>query len=485
MPVRATSLHATKLPLVRRFSLPQIVHRHCTPPDVSMASITDSHRKFFKGAEAVVKKKIQELKNRRRCLTCWHPKHLFCICNHTPALKYKLANVKFIIYMHYLEYANAGDDAKLLMCCSPERTKLYLHGVERDDANMKKEIQAFKSTSLDHNEGVVLLFPGPNSITIDSFLEQRARKTNRVMHHKGTEISCKVGSPPPLLVIVMDATWRRARRMANHFRKYIDPNVPHIQLRPTTASIYARTQSQNGRICTIEALALLLKEYGEDEDICDKLIGYVQLNNRALTCEFKNRDQILWEYGNNLSDGNGGHPAWYFGRTLIQEQSSADNSGEVNRNAANAKPKEIVKKTYNIIDAARLGMVEQVKQILINAKGLVNFTNQYGWAAIHKACFKGHLAIVKELIQSGANVNLKTNDGNTPILLAAWKGKSSVVQYLLENNADSTAKNSKGQTARSVSMQKRHKLCIQALDRFSSNKNKALPMKRKQDALSE
>ena len=80
--------------------------------------------------------------------------------------------------MHYLEYANAGDDAKLLMCCSPERTKLYLHGVERDDANMKKEIQAFKSTSLDHNEGVVLLFPGPNSITIDSFLEQRARKTN-------------------------------------------------------------------------------------------------------------------------------------------------------------------------------------------------------------------------------------------------------------------------------------------------------------------
>ena len=27
---------------------------------------------------------------------------------------------------------------------------------------------------------------------------------------------------PPLLVIVMDATWRRARRMANHFRKYIN-----------------------------------------------------------------------------------------------------------------------------------------------------------------------------------------------------------------------------------------------------------------------
>ena len=76
----AASLHATKLPLIRRFSVLQKVCRHCTVPALSMASITDSHRKFFKGAEAVVKKKIQELKNRRRCLTCWHPKHLFCIC---------------------------------------------------------------------------------------------------------------------------------------------------------------------------------------------------------------------------------------------------------------------------------------------------------------------------------------------------------------------------------------------------------------------
>ena len=214
--------------------------------------------------------------------------------------------------------------------------------------------------------------------------------------------------------------------------------MPHIQLRPTTASIYARTQSQNGRICTIEALALMLKEYGEDEDICDKLISYVQLNNRALTCEFKNRDQILWEYGNNLSDGNGGHPAWYFGRTLIQEQSSADNSSEANRNAANAKP--VVKKTYNIIDAARLGMLEQVKQILINAKGLVNSTNQYGWAAIHKACFKGHLAVVRELDTERSECESKDKRWKLTYFACCVKGKSSVVQYLLENNADFTAK---------------------------------------------
>ena len=73
-----------------------------------MASITtsmpDTHKRFYLGAENVVQKKKEELQRRKRCLTCWHPKHLYCICKHTPTLNYKLKNIKFIIYMHYLEY---------------------------------------------------------------------------------------------------------------------------------------------------------------------------------------------------------------------------------------------------------------------------------------------------------------------------------------------------------------------------------------------
>lgn len=36
------------------------------------------------------------------------------------------------------------------------------------------------------------------------------------------------------------------------------------------------------RICSVEAIALLLKECGEDEGNCDRLVEYVQLNNAAL-----------------------------------------------------------------------------------------------------------------------------------------------------------------------------------------------------------
>ena len=485
-----------------------------------MASITtsmpDTHKRFYLGAENVVQKKKEELQRRKRCLTCWHPKHLYCICKHTPTLNYKLKNIKFIIYMHYLEYANAGDDAKLLMCCSPERTNMYLHGVEKDDINMKIEIETFKKKSLSHKHGVVLLFPGPNSITIDTFLEQREKKVMMKRQNNNQSSGTVLNMPqereikPPLLVIVMDATWRRARRMANHFRKYIDADVPHIQLRPTTASIYARTQSQDGRICTIEALALLLKEYGEDENVCNALIDYVQLNNRALKCEFKNTNQILWQYDNNLSQGSGGHPAWYFGRVLVQEraaniQTIIEQDGNGNNKMKTIQSSPI--QAENIIDAARLGLIEDVKRLLLkninnknnnnkdNNNTIVNTMNKYKWTALHKACFKGHLNIVEILVQHNANINLKTSDGNTALMLASWKGKSKVVKYLLEKNADYTLKNDKGQTAKMVAIKKRHNLCIQLIDQhMAANQaktnttntifnTKIIPTKRKQEEI--
>merc|ERR1712224_894020 len=58
--------------------------------------------------------------------------------------------------------------------------------------------------------------------------------------------------------------------------------LPHVKLSPETLSVYARTQTQPDRICTIEALALFLQECGEGTDTCDSLISYLQINNAAL-----------------------------------------------------------------------------------------------------------------------------------------------------------------------------------------------------------
>eukprot|EP01097_Dermamoeba_algensis_P008975 TRINITY_DN6189_c0_g1_i1.p1 TRINITY_DN6189_c0_g1~~TRINITY_DN6189_c0_g1_i1.p1 ORF type:complete len:126 (+),score=28.25 TRINITY_DN6189_c0_g1_i1:529-906(+) len=79
--------------------------------------------------------------------------------------------------------------------------------------------------------------------------------------------------------------------MRKFFEQNISPHVKHVKLEPQSISfwmdrgnksIYARSQSQADRICTIEALALLLRECGEREQTCDSLISYVALNNAAL-----------------------------------------------------------------------------------------------------------------------------------------------------------------------------------------------------------
>jgi|EP00945_MAST-04E_sp_MAST-4E-sp1_P001003 DTW domain-containing protein YfiP len=399
------------------------------------------HKRFYREAEGVVGRKIKELEDRQRCRTCWHPKHLYCICSHVKKLDYS-KNVEFIVYMHYLEFANAGDDAKLLMCCSPERTKLYLYGVEQDDVKMRNHINAFRARGHAEHFGVVLLFPGPKAITIDTFLEDRSRSLTLLASQEvpAENVTSALGavrdaSSLPLLVIVMDATWRRARRMANHFRRHISPSVPHIQLRPTTASVYARTQSENGRICTIEALALLLQEYGESRAVCDKLISYVVLNNKALKCEFINESQILWE-------PKGAHPAWYYGRRLNAE-------GDV---------------TSNILDAARNGEEDAVRALLDSGVD-PETKNKHGWTALHKAALKGHLSIVQLLCENGAtNLNLQTSDGTTPLMCACWKNKVDVLRYLLARNCDCMIRNHKGKTAREVGLGKNHKACVDIIE---------------------
>lgn len=85
--------------------------------------------------------------------------------------------------------------------------------------------------------------------------------------------------------------------------------------------------------------------------------------------------------------------------------------------------------------AARKGDVEAVKSFL--AKGVdVNSKTEYGATALSYASDKGHVAVVRLLLESGADANARdTFYGATPITWASMKGHAEIVGLLLDKGA--------------------------------------------------
>ncbi|KAJ8607015.1 hypothetical protein CTAYLR_006249 [Chrysophaeum taylorii] len=209
----------------------------------------------------------------RRCVRCWHPA---CICSNLRPLPIA-SEVRVFVLCHWREFGNAGDDAKLL-CAADDRSELFVYGRRGDCERLVEALEPF--------EHAVLLFPDAKALSVAEASGSRKR---------------------PLAVVVVDAPWTLARKMAKRLDALRE--IPHVKLDTDLVSAYARAQSQPGRVCTLEAIGLFLSAVGETQalDACRHL---VHLNNTALK----------GVPSSELYDVRGdhkGHPAWYFGETLL------------------------------------------------------------------------------------------------------------------------------------------------------------------------
>jgi hypothetical protein len=69
---------------------------------------------------------------------------------------------------------------------------------------------------------------------------------------------------------------------------------------------------------------------------------------------------------------------------------------------------------------------------------------------LYLAAANGHEAVVKLLLEKGAELESKNKNGQTPLSLAAWRGNEAMVKLLLEKSAELESKNKNGQTPLSL-----------------------------------
>jgi len=69
---------------------------------------------------------------------------------------------------------------------------------------------------------------------------------------------------------------------------------------------------------------------------------------------------------------------------------------------------------------------------------------------MHFAASNGDLGVLKELLEAGAEVDIKSSIGQTPLFWAATAGQQSTATMLLEYGADVNARDNYGLTPQSL-----------------------------------
>lgn len=185
---------------------------------------------------AAVKHRLQaDLQERGKCTHCMLQTP-YCICPQLARIRCRAPAsppVRFVIWMHVKECKRASNTGKLLSSLFPD-TEVLIHGCAEDESRFLELLDEARGRGF-------VLFPSEGAVSTADALQQG-------------ESTSSAETP---LVVLLDGTWRQARRM----RQGVPGALPNVALTAVTRSeFHWRRQSEEGRISTVEAAALLLDE---------------------------------------------------------------------------------------------------------------------------------------------------------------------------------------------------------------------------------
>lgn len=113
------------------------------------------------------------------------------------------------------------------------------------------------------------------------------------------------------------------------------------------------------------------------------------------------------------------------------------------------------------------GDVAAIKQIRAN-KTLVTYEMQFGRTLLTIAAQNGRTAVVRALLETGANINYPDEHGNTPLIYAAQNGHTDVCWLLIDRKATINLFNGKKQTALNLALINGHRPVVDLLKQHNA-----------------
>jgi TPR repeat protein len=140
-------------------------------------------------------------------------------------------------------------------------------------------------------------------------------------------------------------------------------------------------------------------------------------------------------------------------KTHLKQYMSSSQIAEAERKAREFTP--VLDIPFPLHKAAEQNNIALVKS-LIEKGANVNAADQLGWSPLHYAAYRGHKQTAELLLNSGAIVNAKADNGVRPLHLAAEQGQTALVKLLLGKGADVNVRQVQGWTSLGLAAQKGH-----------------------------
>lgn len=120
-----------------------------------------------------------------------------------------------------------------------------------------------------------------------------------------------------------------------------------------------------------------------------------------------------------------------------------------------------------LFDKITKNEVDDLKALLVQIKGSVNFVDESGMSPLQHACYKGNKEIVQMLLDQGADVNFSQHGANyTSLHFAALSGNTELVLMLLHAGVNVNTLNSVNRTAAQMAAFVGNHRCVATINNF-------------------